>query len=415
MSCLLQAHINSIPHSPIKIGTYKTGTDKNQRNVAKDQRTQKSPMRIMSLIIALLVCVALYFFIFERDRLTGGPAPSETALLDASPDDTFAPPGLKDAADEKIVSVVAIHSVARDLDSAVILRGETQAARQVTVTAQTGGQVISEPLRKGAYVKKDQMLCQLDPGTRASTLAQARAGLAEAQVGLNNAQKLSEGGYASETKVLSAEAALENARASVAQAQKDIERLEITAPFAGLLETDTAEFGTSLQSGSECATVIQLDPIKLVGFAPETEVDNIEVGALAGARFISGHTVTGRVTFLSRSADPETRTFRVEVEVPNTDFAIRDGQTVEIGISSAGRLAHLVAQSSLTLNNDGLIGLRTVAEGNIVDFMPIEVIRDTQDGIWVAGLPETADIITVGQEYVSKGVLVEPHFEEITQ
>jgi multidrug efflux system membrane fusion protein len=301
------------------------------------------------------------------------------------------------------------------LDSAVILRGETQAAREVHVTAQTGGQVISDPLRKGTYVKQDQMLCQLDPGTRASTLAQARAGLAEAQAGLDNAQKLSEGGYASETKVLSAEATLENARATVAQAEKDIDRLSITAPFAGLLETDSAEFGTSLQAGSECATVIQLDPIKLVGFAPETEVDKIEVGALAGARLISGTEVTGRVTFLSRSADPATRTFRVEVEVPNTDFAIRDGQTVEIGISSAGQLAHLVSQSSLTLDNDGQIGLRTVGAENIVEFMPISVIRDTQDGIWVAGLPEMADIITVGQEYVRAGVPVDPHFEELSQ
>lgn len=372
-------------------------------------------MRIMSIIIALLVCVALYFFIFERDRLTSGAEAPDMTETVAEPADTFAPPGMKDEADTKTVSVVATHSVARELDSAVIVRGETQAARQVTVTAQTGGQVISEPLRKGAYVKQGQMLCQLDPGTRASTLAQARAGLAEAQLGLTNAQKLSEGGFSSETRVLAAQAGLENARAGVAQAQKDIERLEITAPFAGLLETDTAEFGTLLQAGSVCGTVIQLDPIKLVGFAPETEVDKIEVGALAGARLISGKTVTGRVTFLSRSADPQTRTFRVEVEVPNTDFAIRDGQTVEIGISSAGRLAHLVAQSSLTLNNDGLIGLRTVAEDNVVQFVPIEVIRDTQEGIWVAGLPETADIITVGQEYVSQGVKVDPHFEGASQ
>ncbi|WP_306455973.1 efflux RND transporter periplasmic adaptor subunit [Pacificibacter marinus] len=371
----------------------------------------------MSLIIALLVSVALYFFIFERDRLTGGSQSDATEqTISASESDAeFTPPGLAAPATKDAISVVAVHSKARELDSAVVLRGETQAARQVQVSAQTGGQVISDPLRKGAYVKQDQLLCQLDPGTRAATLAQARASLAEADVGLNNAQRLSEGGYAATTRVLSAEAALENARASVAQAQKDIDRLQITAPFAGLLETDTAEFGTTLQSGSECATVIQLDPIKLVGFAPETEVNKIEVGALAGARLISGKTVSGRVTFLSRSADPATRTFRVEIEVPNTDFSIRDGQTVEIGISSAGRLAHLVPQSALTLNNDGVIGLRTVTADHLVAFMPIEVIRDTQDGIWVAGLPEQADIITVGQEYVREGVAVDPHFKETSQ
>jgi multidrug efflux system membrane fusion protein len=369
-------------------------------------------MRIMSIVIALLVSIGLYFFIFERDSLTGAKADLATTPTEA---DEFAPPGLTANEDAKVVSVVAIHSAARELDSAVVLRGETEAARQVEVTAQTGGQVVSDPLRKGAYVKEGQLLCELDPGIRASTLAQARAGLAEAEVGLKNAQKLSEGGFAAETRVLSAEAALENARASVAQAQIDIDRLKITAPFAGLLETDTAEFGTSLQSGSICATVIQLDPIKLVGYAPEAEVNKIEVGALAGARLVSGQTVSGRVTFLSRSSDEATRTFRVEVEVPNTDFAIRDGQTVEIGISSVGRLAHLVSQSALTLNNDGAIGVRTVNSDNIVEFMPIEVIRDTQDGIWIAGLPEQADIIVVGQEYVREGVSVDPHFEGAAQ
>jgi multidrug efflux system membrane fusion protein len=378
-------------------------------------------MRIMSLIIALLVSVALYFFIFERSALTGSQTEAQTSdsqtteAAETSLEDEFAPPALKQQDDQDAIAVVAIHSVATELDSAVILRGQTQAARQVTVTAQTGGQVTSEPLRKGAYVQEGQLLCTLDAGTRQATLAQARAALAEAEVSLSNTQKLSAGGYTAETRVLTAEAALEGARASVAQAQKDIDRLDISAPFAGLLETDTAEFGTTLQAGSECATVIQLDPIKLVGFAPETEVDKIEVGALAGARLLSGQDVTGRVTFLSRSADTATRTFRVEVEVPNTDFAIRDGQTVELGISSAGRRAHLVAQSSLTLNDLGEIGVRTVGADNLVVFMPVDVLRDTQEGIWVAGLPELIDIITVGQEYVRSGVLIEPHFQGTNQ
>ena len=204
----------------------------------------------------------------------------------------------------------------------------------------------------------------------------------------------------------------EAARAALAQATRDIENLTIKAPFAGLLESDTAELGTVLGAGSVCARVIQLDPIKLVVFAPEAEVNRIEVGALAGARLISGDTVTGRVTFLARSADPATRTFRVEVEIPNPDFAIRDGQTVELAISSAGRAAHLVPQSALTLNDDGNIGLRLVSAENLVEFAPIDVIRDTVDGIWVAGLPEQADIITLGQDYVRAGVKVAPSYEE---
>ncbi|MBW6417040.1 efflux RND transporter periplasmic adaptor subunit [Celeribacter sp. PS-C1] len=366
-------------------------------------------MRIVSILIALLVTVGLYLFIFERDRLTGEDG-TDTAEIS----EDFAPPSEKATQEDVAVSVVARHSTAQMLETGVVLRGETEAARSVEVTAETTGRVINEPLRKGASVAAGQALCQIDRGTRDSSLAQARAALSEAEVSLANARKLASGGYASETQILSAEAGVESARAAVAQVERDIENLTIKAPFAGLLESDTAELGTFLSAGSPCATVIQLDPIKLVGYASESDVSKIELGAMAGARLITGDTVSGQVTFLSRSADPATRTFRVEIDVPNPDYTIRDGQTVEIAIASAGVEAHLVAQSSLTLDDEGRIGLRLVGPENRVEFAPVTVLRDTREGIWVAGLPERADIITVGQEFVRAGVLVDPHFGDNT-
>ncbi|WP_417250702.1 efflux RND transporter periplasmic adaptor subunit [Celeribacter sp.] len=376
-------------------------------------------MRIASIITALLVVTGIYFFVFERDAVKDfagtDPAAEQAGGETAETQVDATPPAAREKGETAAIKVVARHSVARELDSAVVLRGETEAARSIQVAAETSGRVISTPLRKGAYVDEGQMLCELDAGTRSASLAQARAAVKEAEVALANARKLSEGGYASETAVLSAEAAVEAARAAQAQAENEIENLTITAPFAGLLESDTAELGQLMQPGSVCATVIQLDPIKLVGFAPEAEVDRIEVGTLAGAQLISGQEVTGRVTFLSRSADPATRTFRVEVEVPNPDFAIRDGQTVEMAVRSEGKLAHLVAQSTLTLDDEGALGVRIVDADNRVAFVPVSVVRDTREGVWVTGLPEEVDVITVGQEYVRSGVLVEPHFEEISQ
>ena len=118
--------------------------------------------------------------------------------------------------------------------------------------------------------------------------------------------------------VESAKAGIQSAEAGVAAANKEIERLEIRAPFAGLLESDAAELGSLLQPGGLCATIIQLDPIKLVGFVPETDVDKVKLGAPAGARLATDRTTSGTVSFLGRTADPNTRTFRVEVQVPNT-------------------------------------------------------------------------------------------------
>ncbi|WP_282158018.1 efflux RND transporter periplasmic adaptor subunit [Shimia thalassica] len=406
-------------------------------------------MRIVPLITAVLVSVLLYFIVFERDRLTSQtPETAEDVAVteaseaeDASETDTF-------------VRVVAVHSKARVIDSAVVLRGQTEADRQVDVRAETSAQVMSAPLRKGTMVEEGQIMCELDPGTRQASLAEAEARLAEAQarvpetqarlheaiarleearINSNAAIKLIEGGFASETRVASAEASvraaeasvqaaksglqstqagIQSAEASVAAAEREIELLTITAPFSGLLESDTAELGSLLQPGSLCATVIRLNPIKVVGFVPETEVNRVKIGAMAGARLTTGQDVTGQVAFLSRSADSTTRTFRVEINVPNPDLAFRDGQTAEIAIASDGADAHLLPQSALTLNDEGTLGVRIVVEGNTVSFVPVELLRDSIDGIWVGGLPDQADVIIIGQEYVVEGVKVEPVFEE---
>ncbi|WP_120632784.1 efflux RND transporter periplasmic adaptor subunit [Ruegeria sp. EL01] len=410
-------------------------------------------MRLISLINALLVIVALYFLVFERDTLfafagrgeadvpvtESGEAPEESSVSDTA------------------IGVIAFRSEAREIDSAVLLRGQTKANRQVEVLAETTSTVISEPKRRGAFVEAGDLLCQLDPGTRPASLAEAMAGkleaasrvpeaearleeahalVAEADINLTAARKLSDSGFGSETRRISSEAAMstaeagiksaeaglegtragiEAAAAEVEAAQREIDRLTIEAPFKGLLESDTAELGSLLQPGALCATVIQLDPIKLVGFVPETEVNRVIVGTEAAAQLVTGRQVTGRVTFLSRSADETTRTFEVEITVPNADLTIRDGQTATIRIAAEGAKAHLLPQSALTLNNEGQLGVRTVGTGNIVDFVPVRILRDTSKGVWIDGLAETVDVIVVGQEFVTRGVTVAPTYREVTK
>lgn len=397
-------------------------------------------MRLLPIITAILVTAFLYLFMFERDWLLSF-AGSDTIEAAAEPV-AEVEASAEEADTESKVSVVALKSVAQQVDSAVLLRGQTEAVRQVEVKAETSGIVASDPLRRGARVAKGDLLCEIDIGTRQAALieaearmpeaearlAEARARLTEAEINANAATRLGEGGFASETRIAGAEAALSAARAGVNSAEaalkaaqsgieatrKDIERTKLTAPFAGLLESDAAETGSLLTPGELCATIIQLNPIKLVGFVPETEVARVSVGAMAGARLTTGTEVAGRVTFLSRSADPTTRTFRVEVEVPNSDQTINDGQTAEIVIASEGALAHLLPSSALTLNDDGQLGLRIVQDGKAT-FIQVEVLRDTVDGIWLAGLPDTAEVIVVGQEYVTDGVPVAVTYREVDQ
>lgn len=428
-------------------------------------------MRIFPVLLALLVAAGLYFVIIDRERtmafLAGGASAAQPPIAEETGDVATTEDATEEA--EALIKVVAIASEARVIDSAVVLRGQTEASRQVDVRAETSSTVTSEPLRKGSYVEADALMCVLDPGTRHSSLAEARARLAEAKarrteaesripeakareaealarldealINQNAASRLSEGGFASETRVKNADAAvaaaeasveaaragltaaasgleyadasIESASANVAAAQKELERLEIRAPFAGYLETDAAELGSLLQPGSLCGTILQLDPIKLVAFVPETEVNRIKVGALAGARMAAGgEEVRGTVSFLSRSADQTTRTFRVEIEVPNSDLSVRDGQTAEILIASDGVKAHLLPQSAMTLDDEGRLGVRLVDDAGMVSFAPVRLLRDAREGVYLAGLPDKINVITIGQEYVTDGVQVAATIKE---
>ena len=403
-------------------------------------------MRPLSILVALLVAAGLYLLVFDRERLfaiAGRDAPAEGAVADAGstgPSDAEqTPPAMR---------VVVLPSQARPIETAVILRGRTEASREVTVAVETSGRIVTPPLRKGTTVAEGDALCQLDPGIRETQLAEARARLAEARsrvpeaeaalveararfrasdIETTAARQLSEGGFATETRLAAAEAAsesatagierarsalssaqagIEAATASVEAAEREIDRLTITAPFAGLLETDTAELGTLLQPGQPCATIVQIDPLHVIGFAPELDVARLTDGAPARARLATGQSVDGRVSFIARSADPRTRTFRVEVTVPNTNAALRDGQTAEITIGTDGISAHLLPQSALTLDDGGALGVRVVDEASVARFQAVQVIRDAPDGVWVAGLPDTARVITVGQDFVTDGVPV---------
>ncbi len=416
-------------------------------------------MRIIPPLTALVVTAGLYAVVMERDSLLAFARGEDTTEIEAdaaeASDDQSQLAQAEDAGVR--VAVVAVHSQARAIDNAVVLRGQTRAIREVNVMAETTSTVISEPLRKGASIKKDEVLCELDPGTRPASLLEARARLLEARakmpeaearlkeahavleearINLTAAQKLSEGGYASETRLASAKAAestaqaaiasaegglestragIESAVAAVASAEKEMDRLVLHAPFNGILESDTAEIGSLLQPGSLCATVIQLDTIKLVGYVPENAIDHVTLGSKAGARLAAGQQVTGTVSFISRSADEATRTFEVEITVPNPDLKIRDGQTAEIVIAAEGTKAHRLPQSALTLNNEGQLGVRVVRADSTAGFVPVRLLRDEAEGVWLDGLPEEADVIIVGQDFVTEGVALKPSYREMSE
>ena len=382
-------------------------------------------MRISSIIIAIIVCAGIAGFIFRNDfnayLNTQDVIKEETNEISSELKE-------KKINKQKAVSVLVQKSNEQEVTNGILLRGQTEAFKSVQVKAETSGSVISQPIRKGTFVKNGELLCELEVGTKSDVLSEAKVALAlsldeldasihqyelrvqaaERQksllkrgVGTEAAVEAAElSASSAETQSLSKRQAVANVEARINRATTELNNTKIIAPFDGLLESDTAEYGDFMQTGAPCGTLLALNPIKLIGYATETQVSKIEVNTTAGARLISGDTVSGTVSFISRSADPTTRTFLVETTVPNENYEIREGSTADIYISLSGAKGHLLPQSSLTLNSSGVLGVR-IALNDKAKFIPINIIRDAEEGVWVTGLPDTVDVIIVGQEYVT--------------
>jgi multidrug efflux system membrane fusion protein len=166
------------------------------------------------------------------------------------------------------------------------------------------------------------------------------------------------------------------------------------------------DVGDYLSPGQPCALVVALDPFLVVGRVSEQDVHYIQIGNAGWAKLVTGERVEGKVRFVAKSSDAATRTFRVELEVPNPNGALRDGITAEMHIAAATVEAHKISPAILTLDERGQLGVRIVDQNKRVRFVLVKIIGDGPDGVWVTGLPKQVTIITVGQDYVSEGELV---------
>lgn len=302
------------------------------------------------------------------------------------------------------VRVVRVQAQARN--ATLVLRGRTEVEARVQVRTETAGMITHIPAVKGSHVKRGDLLCQVAEGARKANLLEAEAKVKQAESTYEATKKLEKRGYAAKLKSQLDRANLDSARAALERAKLDLARTTLEAPTAGTVEAKPARIGDYLMVGGACVTLVRMDPLLVIGAISERDIAHLRPGMPATVKLITGETRQGQVRFVSPTADTKTRTFRVEIAVTNEDRSLRDGVTTDIVVPLQSTKAHKLSQSILTLNDDGDIGVRIVNEENRVLFVPIEVLSDDRDGLWVAGLPENVRVITVGHEYVTEGQAV---------
>jgi len=304
-------------------------------------------------------------------------------------------------AEDTAIDVVTKRSRAEPLASSLKMTGATEASRKVEVRAETSGVLAIAP-RKGTRVRAGDLLCRQQIGARKARRDSAVARLQQALTETRAQQKLSAKGLAAANKTSAKKVEAEVLRTEIMQIDVEIGQLEIRAPFDGVIEGNSAELGSLLQPGGTCATIVDPDPLKIAGFVPEFQIGKLRLGDPATATLVTGETVRGTITYIAQTADTATRTFEVEIDVANPDYRLRDAVTARIEIPLDQRPAHRLPQSALTLNDAGDIGVM-IATGGQAAFRKVEILRDDTEGVWVSGLGTDAEVIVVGQEYVSEG------------
>lgn len=360
-------------------------------------------MRVKSsyVFVAVVIAVLALYFIVRGLMGAGGSEHAKGEKGGAK----GAPPAAAAPAAIATVQVITAPETLRPYD--VAMRGRTESARSVQVRSETAGVVSAVPAREGSLVAKGAVLCRLSVDARQAAVDQAKAALRARQLTQQASVELAAKGYRSQTQVLQDQANMDAAAAALRQAEIQLEQVNIRAPFAGIFDKRDAEIGNYLAPGQPCGTVIELNPILIVGDVPETEASKIRVGAPARATLVSGQVLTGRVRYIAREADPQTRTYHVEITAPNAAMGARSGLSADIRVNAGSGPAHLAPVSTLVLDAAGRQGIRYVTADNRVAFAPVTVLEETPQGIWISGLTGSVRVITVGQSYVGEGQKVQ--------
>jgi multidrug efflux system membrane fusion protein len=313
------------------------------------------------------------------------------------------------------VAVAVTPSLAEKVTRFYRAEGQALPDRDTVLRAEISGNITSVLVAKGQDVAAGAVIARFDPAANTADANRAQQELARAQREFDNAVQLLERGVSTADRVAQARAALAAAQSQVADVQQDADALTITAPFAGRIETLDLDEGEFVSSGADVGRLVDITPLTVAVQVPQQSLTRLAVGQPATVLFITGEERTGTVTFVGTSAASETRTFLAEIEIANENGAIPAGISAEVVIPTDEMTAHFLPPSIVSLDTEGTLGIKTVNADNIVEFYPVSVVKAQIDGIWVDGLPDAVDLITVGQGFVSAGETVAPSAAEPAQ
>lgn len=293
-------------------------------------------------------------------------------------------------------------------ERAIHLSGQTQADKRAVLATRAAGIIEQLTVKQGDKVAAGQTILVLNAEDKPAMVETATQLVKQRQAELEAAQRLAKTGTLAKLSLDTAVSALAQAESQLKGAQADLDRLTIVAPFGGIIDSVDVELGSAIAQGAQIATLLSLDPVVVKGEVSERDLSYIKANDKADAVLVNGERVTGTVRYISREAAAATRTFRVEVAIPNADERIPAGMTAEITVRAAPADAVILPRSVVTLSANGDLGIRAVDKDNKIVFYPIDLMDDLTNGLVLGGVPKDARIVVAGQDLVTEGDIVNP-------
>lgn len=281
--------------------------------------------------------------------------------------------------------------------------GRTEADQRAVLASRVAGIVQDLPVRQGDSIEAGDIVMRLETEGKESAVESARQLLAQRETEFAATERLVNSGNLPRLQLDTSRSALSSARSQLEAAEAELGRMEVRAPFSGIVDRVRTEIGSSVSQGAEIATLLSLDPIMAVGEVSERDVAYVRPGQPVSIRLVDGREMSGEIRFVSREASAQTRTFRVEAAIPNPDAGIPSGMTAEITLSAEPVRSVMLPRSVITLSADGDLGIRGVDRSETVVFYPIDLVDDSPTGLYLAGIPDSVRIIVAGQELVTEG------------
>ena len=312
----------------------------------------------------------------------------------------------KKNAPQKLVTVRTRQLKALTYTPNMRVTGQTERSRSVIIRTQVPGKISKVIKKAGDRVNKGEVIAQLFSEDLPLRLEEAKARVEQRELEFAAAKKLSQKGFKAETKYAAAFADLQATRAFAERVRINLENTNISAPFSGILSAQNVEVGDVLKKSDPVAELIDLDPLRITAYVSERDYIKVKIDQSVEVKLRDEKKINGRIQFLSPVAQKETRTFKIEIETPNSRAQIPEGLTAELIIPLPETSAHQLSSSLFSLDENGNLGVKIVNEQDRVQFKPINIVGGSEAKTFVTGLPDSCDVIIVGHGFVMHGQIV---------